>query len=143
MAIKEIVEGLLLAKKAYDAVSDIREKNKLEAKEARDITRLLSGSVSTAKRVSLRELEKGENTYNEGVLTDGVLFADIRLLMNKCTNRESYELLKKAMERGFTHIIAKIYGGKMTGEIEWIQDTSTTPDPKVIDILGSEEYSNN
>ena len=70
---------------------------------------------------------------------DGTVIADIDALVDKCPNKKSYEVLKKARERGFTHVMGTTSGGKMTGEIELIKDESSTPDPEVTDLLGSEK----
>lgn len=69
---------------------------------------------------------------------DGAVLADIDALAAQCPNRKSYEVLKKARERGFTHVMGKTSGGKMTGDIELIKDESTIPDAEVTDLLGSE-----
>lgn len=69
---------------------------------------------------------------------DGAVLADIDALADKCTNKKSYEVLKKARERGFTQVMGKTSGGKMTGEIELIKDESSTPDQEVRDLLGTE-----
>ena len=69
---------------------------------------------------------------------DGAVLADIDVLASQCPNRHSYDVLKKARARGYTHVIGKTSGGKMTGDIELIKDESTTPDAEVRDLLGSE-----
>ena len=45
---------------------------------------------------------------------DGTVIADIDALVDKCPNKKSYEVLKKARERGFTHVMGTTSGGKMT-----------------------------
>ena len=69
---------------------------------------------------------------------DGAVMADIDALAGKCTNKRSYEVLKKAREKGYTHVMGKTSGGKMTGDIELIKDESKTPDPEIEDLLGPE-----
>lgn len=69
---------------------------------------------------------------------DGAVLADIDALAANCTNKKSYELLKKAREKGYTQVMGKTSGGKMTGDIELIKDESSTPDQEVRDLLGSE-----
>lgn len=56
----------------------------------------------------------------------------------KKTNTRSYETLKKAWEKGYTHITAKVADGKIKDGVEVYKDSSETPDQKVKDMLGDE-----
>lgn len=70
---------------------------------------------------------------------DGTVVADIEEMMDKCQNRKSYELLKKEREKGYTHVMGKISGRKLTGDIELVKDENDTLDPEVKTLLGPEK----
>ena len=78
-----------------------------------------------------------EYFLNKG--TDGAVIADINEMMDKCQNKKSYELLKKQLEKGYTHVMGKTSGGKLTGDIELVKDENDTLDPEVKDLLGPEK----
>ena len=72
------------------------------------------------------------------VEVDETIAAEIPSMMKKCENTKSYEVLKKAREKGYTHIMAKTSGGKIIDGVEIFKDTSATPDQEVKDLLGDE-----
>ena len=70
---------------------------------------------------------------------DGAMVGEIPSIMDKCKNTRSYEELKKARDKGYTHIMAKTSGGKIDGGVEIYQDTLDTPDEEVENLLGAEK----
>ena len=70
---------------------------------------------------------------------DATVVADIDEMMDKCQNRKSYELLKKEREKGYTHVMGKISGGKLTGDVDLVKDENDTLDPEVKTLLGPEK----
>lgn len=70
---------------------------------------------------------------------DATVVADIDEMMDKCQNRKSYELLKKEREKGYTHVMGKISGRKLTGDIELVKDENDTLDHEVKTLLGPEK----
>ena len=72
---------------------------------------------------------------------DRAFIADINEMIDNCPNRKSYETLKEAREQGYTHVMGKISGGKLTGKIDLIKDKNDTLDPEVEELLGSEKMA--
>ena len=70
---------------------------------------------------------------------EAVIVAEISAIMKNCKNIRSYKVLKKAREKGYTHIIIKTSGGKIDGGVEIYEDTLDTPDPEVKNLLGEEK----
>ena len=72
---------------------------------------------------------------------DAAMLAEIPAVMRNCKNIRAYEELKKAREKGYTHIMAKTSGGKIDGGVEIYKDTLDTPDPEVKNLLGEEKMA--
>jgi hypothetical protein len=70
---------------------------------------------------------------------DGAVISDIGEMMDNCTNKKSYELLKKAREKGYSHIMGKTQGGRITGDIDFVKDENSALDPEVRELLGPEK----
>ncbi|MBQ7561503.1 MAG: hypothetical protein IJS99_06695 [Synergistaceae bacterium] len=70
---------------------------------------------------------------------DSAIVAEIPSVMEKCKNTRSYEALKAAREKGYTHVTAKTSGGKIDGGVEIYKDTLDTPDKEVKNLLGQEK----
>ena len=62
-------------------------------------------------------------------------YYDILGVQKGCSDEE----LKKARDKGYTHIMAKTSGGKIDGGVEIYKDTLDTPDEEVQNLLGAEK----
>ena len=79
-----------------------------------------------------------EYFFNKEV--DSAVVSDIDSMMDKCTNRKSYDLLKKTRAKGYTHVMAKTdANGQIIGKVDLVKDTNSTLDPEVAELLGDEK----
>ena len=92
-----------------------------------------------AVKLTIKWLMKKIDEYFLNKKIDATVIADIDEMMDKCQNRKSYELLKKQREKGYTHVMGKTSGGKLTGDVELVKDENSSLDPEVRDLLGPEK----
>ena len=89
-------------------------------------------------KLTIKWIMKKIDEYFLNKEIDATVIADIDEMIEKCPNKKSYELLKKQREKGYTHVMGKTSGGKLTGDVELIKDENSTLDPEVKDLLGPE-----
>mgnify|MGYP006873010369 CR=1 FL=1 len=78
------------------------------------------------------------NTWLFNKEAEGGLIADIDSMM-KNVPEKSIAVLRKAKEKGYTHLMAKIGDdGRIKGAVDLIEDKSSTPDPELAEVLGEE-----
>ena len=90
-----------------------------------------------AVKLTIKWIRKKVSEYFQNEEIDRAFIADINEMIDNCPNRKSYETLKKAREKGYTYVMGRISGGKMT--IDLVKDENDTLDPEVEDLLGSEK----
>ena len=94
-----------------------------------------------AVKLTIKWIRKKVSEYFQNEEIDRAFIADINEMIDNCPNRKSYETLKEAREQGYTHVMGKISGGKLTGKIDLIKDKNDTLDPEVEELLGSEKMA--
>lgn len=99
---------------------------------------IIAGAYFVVK-FTLEWIKKRLKQYFSDEDVDAAVVAEICKAMDECTNRRSYELLKKAREKGYSYIMYKTENGTITGDVDFIKDKNSSLDPEVEELLGPDE----